>query len=149
VLIEKMRHYHILNQGEDSIIDRLKRGWRAYRANACRVVKQFDYSKDKSAILSWQYQLFLRLDEENKTDVRRRSCRYCGNKSRNCKCNENLHAWWEAAQLAALVMPSSGAAERVFSLLNNLFSDQQSSALTDGIFLSLFLAYNKRAMGSV
>jgi len=91
-LIEKMRHYPILNQGEDSIIDKLKRGWRAYRANACRVVEQFDYSKDKSAILSWQYQLFLRLDEENKTDIRRRSCRYCGNKSRNCKCNENLQS---------------------------------------------------------
>ena len=57
--------------------------------------------------------------------------------------------WWEAAQLAALVMPSSGAAERVFSLLNNLFSDQQSKTLTDAIFLSLYLAYNKRAIGSV
>ena len=29
-LIEKMRHYHILNQGEDSIIGRLKRGWRGH-----------------------------------------------------------------------------------------------------------------------
>ena len=94
-------------------------------------------------------QMFLGLEEENKTDLRCRSCRYCGNKSNNCKCNGNLHAWWEGAQLAALVMPSSGAAERVFSLLNNLFSDRQSTALSDVIFLSLFLAYNKRAIGSV
>ena len=143
-LIEKMRGYHILNQGDDTIIDKLKRGWRAYRVNANRVAKAFDYSKDKAAILSWHYQHFLRLDEENTVDLRRGECRYCACKGRNCRCNGNLRVWWEAAQLAALVMPSSGAAERVFSLVNNLFNDQQSKALTDAIFLSLFLAYNKR-----
>ena len=144
-LIDKMRHYHILNVGNASIIVRLKGGWRAYRVNACRVVKEFDYSKDKAAILSWQYQLFLRQDVENATDLSRRKCRYCNNRSRNCTCNGNLRVWWwEAAQLAALVMPSSGAAERVFSLVNNMFSDQRSKILTDAIFLSLYLSYNKR-----
>ena len=147
-LIEKMRGYHILNQGEDTIIDKLKRGWRAYRENARRVVKAFDYSKDKAAILSWQYQLFLRLEEENTVDLRRGECRYCNCRSRNCRCNSNLRVWWEAAQLAALVMPSSGAAERVFSLLNNLFTEQRSTTLSDAIFLSLYLASNKRKLGS-
>ena len=144
VLIEKMRHYHILNQGDNPIIDRLKRGWRAYRRNAIRVVREFDYSNDKSAILSWQYQMFLRLDEENNIDNKRGECRYCNGKRRKCMCNGNLSVWWQAAKLAALVMPSSGAAERVFSLVNNMFGDQQSNTLSDSIFLSLYLVSNKR-----
>eukprot|EP00985_Skeletonema_marinoi_P015452 scaffold7987_cov87-Skeletonema_marinoi.AAC.1 len=50
---------------------------------------------------------------------RRQVCS-CG--SSRCHCNSNnLRAYWEAAQLLSLVMPSSGAAERVFSLLNNHF----------------------------
>ena len=38
--------------------------------------------------------------------------------------------------------PSSIAAERVFSLLKNSFSEQQSSALEDNIELLLMLQYN-------
>ena len=41
-------------------------------------------------------------------------------------------------------MPSSAAAERVFSILNNLYNDQQTRALVDSILVSLYLAYNKR-----
>ena len=59
-------------------------------------------------------------------------------------CNGNLSVWWQAAKLAALVMPSSGAAERVFSLVNNMFGDQQSNTLSDSIFLSRYLVSNKR-----
>ena len=88
--------------------------------------------------------MHLRLDDENEADLRDRCCRYCGNRSKNCRCNGGLRAWWEAAELAALVMPSSGAAERVFSLVNNLFGGQQTHLLTDYIFLSLYLNYNKR-----
>lgn len=35
-------------------------------------------------------------------------------------------------------------AERVFSLLNNQFNQRQTRTLSDLIFLSLFLSYNKR-----
>ena len=48
------------------------------------------------------------------------------------------------SQLLSLVMPSSCAAKRVFSLLSDQFSKQQSSTLGDMLFLSLFIAHNKR-----
>eukprot|EP00986_Skeletonema_menzelii_P020339 scaffold30910_cov371-Skeletonema_menzelii.AAC.1 len=44
------------------------------------------------------------------------------------------------------VMPSSGAAERVFSLLSNHFNQHQTRTLADKIFLSLYLSYNKRKL---
>eukprot|EP00985_Skeletonema_marinoi_P008314 scaffold3745_cov81-Skeletonema_marinoi.AAC.1 len=76
------------------------------------------------------------------TVFRRQVCS-CG--SSRCHCNSNnLRAYWEAAQLLSLVMPSSGAAERVFSLLNNHFNEHQTRSLSDQIFLSLYLSYNKR-----
>ena len=42
-----------------------------------------------------------------------------------------------------LVQPSSAAAERVFSLLQNSFSQRQSSSLEDYIETSLMLQYNR------
>ena len=57
---------------------------------------------------------------------------------------DNLKVWWEACELAALVLPSSGTEEHVFLLVNLLFSDQQSRLLSDAIRLGLFLAFNKR-----
>ncbi len=146
VLIEKMRYYHIFNNGDNTIIDRLKSSWKMYQKNALRVVSKLDYGKDKSAILSWHYRMYLRQDEEHREDLHKKECRYCKSVSGRCRCNANLRVWWEAAKLAVLVMPSSGAAERVFSLLNNLFKDQQGHLFTDAIFLSLYLSYNKREL---
>ena len=145
--IDKLKHYPILNQGEESMDVRLKRGWRAYRQNAIRVVAEFDYSKDKSAILSWHYQAFLHLDDEYAVDHTSRCCRYCEYKTGRCRCNGNLRVLWKAAKLMALVMPSAGAAERVFSLANHLIKDQQGSLLSDAIFLGLFLSYSKHPTG--
>ena len=109
-----------------------------------KAVKRFDYDVDKAGILSWHYKQFLKLENEKDEDARTGKCRYCNSTSGRCKCHDGLKMWWKAARILALLMPSSGAAERVFSLLNNLFSDQQTLALGDLIFLSLFLAYNKR-----
>jgi len=145
--IDKLKHYPILNQGEESMVVRLKRGWRSYRQNAIRVVAEFDYSKDKLAILSWHYQAFLHLGDKYAEDHTSRYCRYCEYKTGRCRYNGNLRVWWKAAKLMALVMPSSGAAERVFSLANHLVKDQQSSLLSDAIFLGLFLSYNKHRVG--
>ena len=144
--LEYLRHYPALNkEGEENIVDRLKRGWGAFRQNTMYVPKEFDYKKDKAAILSWHYSLYLRLDKELREDSRaRKSCRYCGCREAKCHCNCNLRSYWEAAQLLSLVMPSSGAAERVFSLLDNLFNKQQTCTLGDMLYLSLFLAYNDR-----
>ena len=43
--------------------------------------------------------------------------------------------------------PNSAAAERVFSLLKNMYGEQQMTALADMIQAALMLKYNKRAVG--
>ncbi len=50
-----------------------------------------------------------------------------------------------ACGLVLLMQPSSGAAERVFSILSNFFSSQQESSLEDYIGLSIILQYNHRS----
>ncbi len=55
-----------------------------------------------------------------------------------------LPKWSSTCKKLLLVQPSSAAAERVFSLLNNSFSSQQESALEDYIQLSVMLQYNYR-----
>ena len=52
--------------------------------------------------------------------------------------------WWKVAAILVLIQPSSAACERVFSLLNNSFSNKQSKALADYIILSLMMQFNKR-----
>ena len=146
ILLKKLRTYPTLTkEGEKNTGGGLKRGYRAYRSNARLVPSEFDYKKDNAAILSWHYKLHLRIDHELREDSKARgSCRYCGRHNAKCNCSCNLRFYWEAAQLLSLVMPSSGAAERVFSLLANQFNNQQTRALGDLIYLSLFLAYNNR-----
>ena len=43
--------------------------------------------------------------------------------------------------------PSSAAAERVFSLLKNMFGDCQMRVLADYIQAALMLKYNQRTVG--
>ena len=54
----------------------------------------------------------------------------------------NLPHWSNAASQVLLVYPSSAAAEWVFSLLNNCFTDQQETFLHDYTESSLMLQYN-------
>ena len=54
-----------------------------------------------------------------------------------------LPAWSAAAKKVMLVQPSSAACERVFSLLNNSFHDQQQSSLLDYTETSVMMQYNK------
>ena len=58
--------------------------------------------------------------------------------------SSELPSWSSAAKKALLVQPSSGSAERVFSLLKSSFGDQQDLSLKDYIEASLILQYNKR-----
>ncbi len=44
---------------------------------------------------------------------------------------DDLPAWATVCKLVLLVQPSSAAAERVFSLLQNYFTDRQKSSLED------------------
>ena len=53
-----------------------------------------------------------------------------------------LPKWSETDKNIMLIQASSAAAERVFSLLNNSFGDQQLSSLEDYLEASLMLQYN-------
>ena len=57
-----------------------------------------------------------------------------------------LPAWSTAARIIFALTPNSAAAERVFSLLKNMFSQEQLSCLADMLQGSLMLRYNKRQM---
>ena len=55
-----------------------------------------------------------------------------------------LPAFAEAAKVAAIIQPSSAAAERVLSMLKSLQSDNQTSMLHDYQEASLMLRYNEK-----
>ena len=55
---------------------------------------------------------------------------------------KELPKWSGACKQVLLVQPSSAAAERVFSLLENSFNNRQNSSLEDYIETSLMLQYN-------
>jgi hypothetical protein len=102
---------------------------------------------DKVDVLQWHYDLHDHLEADQEEDRMENSCRYYKlTLGDSHKCTERLGMWWEAACLVVLVQPSSAAAERVFSLLKNFWSVQQTCSLSDTIRASLFLAYNKREL---
>jgi hypothetical protein len=92
-----------------------------------------------------QWEWFEEIFSED-TDRMEKNCRYYCKSTHRCKCAERLGMWWEAVRLVVLVQPSSAAAERVFSLLKNFWTVQQTRSLSDTIRASLFLAYNKREL---
>jgi hypothetical protein len=55
--------------------------------------------------------------------------------------------WCKAATIIFAFTANSAACERVFSLLQCMFGDQQGSLLADYIQGSLMLRYNKRDVG--
>ena len=55
----------------------------------------------------------------------------------------HLPKWSSALQKVLLIQPSSAASERVFSLLNSSFSEQQERALQGYVETSLMLQFNK------
>ena len=57
---------------------------------------------------------------------------------------DQLPHWASAVMKVLLVQPSSAAAERVFSILNSSFNDQQEHALVDYLQASVMTQYNKR-----
>ena len=55
--------------------------------------------------------------------------------------------WAQAARIIFSMVASSAATERVFSLVNLMFGDQQDSALADQVQAAAMLRYNKRSVG--
>ena len=49
--------------------------------------------------------------------------------------------------MAFALSPNSGSCERVFSLVKNMFGEQQMLALADYHRASLMLKFNKRTVG--
>ena len=61
------------------------------------------------------------------------------------KKNEKvLPNWSSTCKSVLLLQPSSAAAERVFSILTNSFTDRQEHSLKDYIETSVMLQYNCR-----
>ena len=58
----------------------------------------------------------------------------------------SIPKWSDAARNIFLLQPSSAAAERVFSVLNNSFGKKQLGSLEDYIETSVMLQFNKRGM---
>ena len=54
----------------------------------------------------------------------------------------DLPHWSSATQLIFLIQPSSAAAERVFSILNQSFDDNQTNSLEDYVEATVMLQYN-------
>ena len=55
--------------------------------------------------------------------------------------------WAHAARIVFAMSPNSASCERVFSLLNLMYGDQQVSTLADSIRAGLMLRYNGRKVG--
>ena len=55
--------------------------------------------------------------------------------------------WSAAARVAFALSPNSAACERVFSMLERLYGEQQERSLADRIEVALMLAYNMRRIG--
>ena len=53
--IRALQYFFSQYQEDDTIIDKIKRGWKTHRANAFSAVAAFDVSKGKAAILLWNY----------------------------------------------------------------------------------------------
>ena len=57
--------------------------------------------------------------------------------------SDGLSHWSLAARKVLVVQPSPAAAERVFSILSNSFTDQQQHSLEDYVETSVMLQYNQ------
>ena len=57
--------------------------------------------------------------------------------------SDGLPHWSLAATKVLVVQPSSAAAERVFSILSNSFTDKQEHSLEDYVEASVMLQYNQ------
>ena len=61
-----------------------------------------------------------------------------------CASASCVPAWASAARIVFALAPNSASCERVFSLLESMFGDAQTSALADYLQAALMLRYNGR-----
>jgi hypothetical protein len=96
-------------------------------------------------VLQWHFTVMGKLEKELKEDavlLRYANCKY---KYLHCRCGkQSVLRWLGVCALVVNVQPSTVAAERVLSIINNMWTDKQTSSLSDMIKASLFLLFNKR-----
>jgi hypothetical protein len=135
-LFDKLLVYPQLN---DDMIKSLKFGFFVYKKLA-RLDENLTETPENVVLwhlTTWKNPTYIR-----KTD---QPCRLCDcPPSESCRCIFRLKRYYKVAKLLVLIQPSSAGAERVFSLMNNLIGDQQSTILGDIMQLTLFYRYNKR-----
>ena len=56
-------------------------------------------------------------------------------------------AWAKAARIAFALTCTSAAAERVFSMVESMFGEEQVRSLADQLQAGVMLRYNKRIVG--
>ena len=61
--------------------------------------------------------------------------------------DDAISAWADAARIIFAISPNSASCERVFTLLKNMFGDQQMASLADYVQAALMLRYNSRKIG--
>jgi hypothetical protein len=107
-LIDNLKYYHCSNKS--NIIDGLKASFKFTKEAADRVT-----SMEADAI-QWQYETGELMKKKTECDADLHRCRECLQGILECNHGfENVGIWWEACELAALVQPSSAAAERFFN----------------------------------
>jgi hypothetical protein len=136
-LTDNVKYYTCLNKSD--IRDGHKSSFKFMKEAADRV------TATEVDVIQWRYKMGELMKKKAERDAYLYRCWECLQGIQVCNCGlEHFGLWWEACELATLVQPSSAAAERVFSMLNNMWADQQTSALSDIIKLSLYLRLNKR-----
>jgi hypothetical protein len=129
---------------KDSIFESLIASWHIYKARARLVIMGKEVAMK---ILHWHYNCWLENHKYVTETLQHEGCPYCQHAECNsCSCSKDMMCWWETALILALIIPSRAPAERVFSILNRMWTDLQTHALSNIIRTSMFLACNKRSL---
>jgi hypothetical protein len=134
--IEKLKHYPCLNK--PAIIQALNTSFKYIKEAADKVA-----SSDVD-VLQWHLNLNARLNKEIEEDARVHKCRHCKKNPVCCNCGKHdfflggVHAHWLSSYNHHL-LPLNDFSQS----FNNMWTDQQTSAFSDMIKISLFLRYNK------
>jgi hypothetical protein len=109
------------------------------------MVEEDKAAASEADVLQWKYALKEQLVRKSMNDAQLQWHCMCRKGMDSFDCGiEHATLWWEVCELVTFVQPSSAAAEQVLSIQKNMWSDQQTSALSDMIRLSRFLRYNKK-----
>jgi hypothetical protein len=77
-------------------------------------------------VIQWQYKMDELMKKKAECDADLHHCWEFFERIQEFNCGlKHVGIWWEEYELAALVQPSSAAAERVFSMLKKMWAYKQ------------------------